>query len=151
MKNTLVIIFLTFVGLQFFQIDKNNPQTNKSLEIQAPKEVMDIFKKACYDCHSNKTIWPWYSNLAPMSWSMNSNVTNGRKWLNFSTWESYTQEEKEKKIKELFRAVYAAMPPDDYILFHSEAKLSKEERKLVRDWTGVMSGNKPRALENYAK
>lgn len=151
MKNTFIIIFLTLIGFQLIQINKTNPVNDKSLEIKAPKEIMLILKKACYDCHSNETIWPWYSNIAPMSWSIASNVNDGRKWLNFSTWENYTQEEKEKKIKELFRAIYAAMPPSEYTIAHDEALLSKDERKLVRDWTGVMSGNKPKVLENHAK
>ncbi|MBL6970479.1 MAG: heme-binding domain-containing protein [Campylobacterales bacterium] len=138
MRNVFFIIIILFISLQLIQINKHNPTVDTQLEIKAPKEIMTIFKKACYDCHSNETKWPWYSSIAPMSWSISSHVEDGRKWLNFSVWENYSQEEKEKKIKEIFRAVYIAMPPSDYIYFHDEASLTKEERTYVRDWTGVM-------------
>jgi ligand-binding SRPBCC domain-containing protein len=63
-------------------------------------------------------------------------VNNARSLVNFSTWESYTQEEKDKKLKEIFRTVYAAMPLPSYLYMHDEAQLSKEERTLVREWIG---------------
>jgi hypothetical protein len=138
MKNTFLIIFIIVLALKFIQVEKTNPKANLDLEIKANKEIMDIFKKACYDCHSNDTKWPWYSKIAPMSWSIVSHVDNGRKWLNFSIWESYKKEEKSKKLREIFRAVYLAMPPSDYIYFHENASLSKEEIVKIRDWTGVM-------------
>ena len=61
---------------------------------------MNIFKRSCYDCHSNDTNWPWYSSIAPVSWSVSSHVEDGRQWLNFSIWNSYTINEQNKKIKE---------------------------------------------------
>ncbi len=138
MRNVLYIIIVLLLAFQLIQIDKINPKTNKELEIQAPEDIMTIFKKACYDCHSNETVWPWYSSIAPMSWSIYAHVDDGRKWLNFSIWETYSKEEQDKKMKELFRAIYIAMPPSDYIYFHDEASLTKDERTRVRDWTGVM-------------
>lgn len=137
MKATIAIFFIIIVLIQAIQVDKTNPKTETSKEINTNSEVMAIFKKACYDCHSNKTVWPWYSNIAPFSWSIASHVEDGRKALNFSTWNDYSEEEKGKLLKKIHRTAYAAMPLASYITFHEEADLTKDERNLIRDWTGV--------------
>jgi len=136
MKTFLMIVLAIFVGLQFIPAKITNPTTPKNLEIKAPKEVMAIFKRSCYDCHSNEVQIPWYASIAPMSFGIKDHIDLGRLYLNFSTWENYTQEEKDKKLKGIFRTVYAAMPLQSYITFHKEAKLTKKEIKLIRDWTG---------------
>lgn len=136
MKNTLIILFIIFVAMQFFQVEHTNPATNPKLEINAPAEVKAILKKSCFDCHSNEAKYPWYSNVAPVSWMVSRHVNNARSLINFSTWEEYTPEEKEKKIREVFRAVYAAMPLPSYLSMHKEAQLTQEERALIREWIG---------------
>lgn len=137
MKATIAIFFIIIVLIQAIQVDKTNPKTETSKEINTNSEIMAIFKKACYDCHSNETVWPWYSNIAPFSWSIASHVEDGRKALNFSTWNDYSEEEKGKLLKKIHRTAYAAMPLASYITFHEEADLTKDERNLIRDWTGV--------------
>ena len=137
MKITILIFFIVLLLMQAIQINKTNPVTDKSLEIQAPKEVKVLLKNACYDCHSSETIWPWYSSIAPGSWIIEGHVVDGRKALDFSTWANYTKEEKEKKLKKIHRTVYAAMPLASYIWIHKEANLTKEQRALIREWTGV--------------
>lgn len=137
MKITILVFFIILLLMQAIQIDKTNPIVDKSLEIQAPKEVMGIFKNACYACHSNQTTWPWYSSIAPASWIIKDHVIHGRKALDFTSWESYSEDEKTKKLKEIYRTVYASMPLASYISMHEEAYLSKEQRELVRTWTGV--------------
>ncbi|PLY09393.1 MAG: cytochrome C [Arcobacter sp.] len=137
MKITILVFFIILLLMQAIQIDKTNPIVDKSLEIQAPTEVMGIFKNACYDCHSNQTIWPWYSSIAPASWMLKSHVDDGRKSLDFTSWESYSKDEKTKKLKEIYRTVYAAMPLASYVSMHKKAELSKEQRELIRTWTGV--------------
>lgn len=136
MKNTLYIILAVFIGLQFIPATIINPQTDPTLEISAEPEVMAIFKRSCYDCHSNNANIPWYQSIAPASFFVKNHVDLGRKWLNFSTWENYTQEEKDKRLKGIFRTVYAAMPLSSYVLLHKEAKLTKEEIQRIREWTG---------------
>lgn len=137
MKRALLIIISILVFIQFFRIDKTNEQTSKDLEIKAPENIMVMLKNACYDCHSNETKWPWYSNIAPFSWAINTHVEDGRKALNFSIWENYTEEKKAEKMKEIFRTAYASMPLSSYIKFHKEADLTREQRTEIRDWTGV--------------
>lgn len=134
MKNAFIIIVALIMGMQLFQIDKTNPPIDKSLEIDTPAKIKSILKRACYDCHSNETKWPWYSSIAPMSWTINSHVNDGRAWVNFSIWKNYSEEEKTQKLKETYRAIYAAMPIGSYVYFHPKANLSMDERKVVRDW-----------------
>jgi len=137
MKRTLLIILLVFIAMQFIQTEKVNTQTNPKLEMKTLPQIGAIFETACYDCHSNYTNWPWYSYVAPFSWIIDSHVKNGRKALNFSIWESYDKEKKEEKMKAIFRTVYASMPLQSYIKAHKEANLTKEQRGLIREWTGV--------------
>ena len=136
MKNFFLIVFGILILLQFIPSKIDNPKTNKDLEINVSPELMTIFKRSCYDCHSNKVILPWYSKIAPVSLFMKGHVDLGRKWLNFSTWENYTDKQKDDRLKGIFRTVYAAMPLQSYIYMHKEAKLTKKEIKLIRDWTG---------------
>lgn len=137
MKRTLLIFLLVFIAMQAIQTEQKNYAIDKSLEIQAPDEIMTMFKTSCYDCHSNEAKWPWYSKVAPFSWIITEHVDDGRKWLNFSEWENYSEEEKEKKLKGIYRTVYAVMPLNSYLWLHEEADLTKEQRKQIRDWTGV--------------
>jgi hypothetical protein len=135
-KNFLYIVFIILILLQFIPTKVENPKTDKNLEIKVSSELSTIFKRSCYDCHSNEVKLPWYNSIAPASFYIQRHVNLGRQWLNFSTWENYTEEEKDKKLKGIFRTVYAAMPLASYVSLHKEAKLTKEEIKLIRDWTG---------------
>ncbi len=137
MKRTLLIFLLVFIAMQAIQTEQKNYAIDKTLEIQAPDEIMTMFKTSCYDCHSNEANWPWYSKVAPFSWIITEHVDDGRKWLNFSEWEKYSEEEKKKKLKGIYRTVYAVMPLNSYLWLHEEADLTKEQRKQIRDWTGV--------------
>lgn len=136
MKTFLIWVLAIFILLQFIPVDIDNPKTDKKLEIKASPQIMSIFKKACYDCHSNEVKIPWYSKVAPVSFTISRHIDLGRKWLNFSIWETYTQKQKDKKLEEIYKAVYRVMPLDMYKSMHKEAILTKDEIKLIRDWTG---------------
>ncbi|WP_122893398.1 heme-binding domain-containing protein [Arcobacter peruensis] len=137
MKRTLLIFLIVFIVMQFIQTEQSNEAIVKDNEIKAPLEVYTILKQSCYDCHSDNVKWPWYSKIAPASWIISSHVNSGRDALNFSQWETYTKEEKEKELKDIYRTVYAVMPLPSYIWLHPEADLTKEQRSLIRKWTGV--------------
>ena len=139
MKLALLIFLIIFIVMQFIQPDKENIIVDKNLEIKAPTEVMTLLKTSCFDCHSNETTWPWYSKIAPFSWVVANHVNTGRKALNFSTWENYSPQLKEEKLKAIYRTAYASMPLPSYIYAHEEANLTKEQRSMIRDWTGVRS------------
>jgi hypothetical protein len=134
-KNIFLYTFFVFIAIQFIQVDIPVSTTNKNLEIKAPPELMNIFKTSCYDCHSNEVNLPWYSNVAPMSWTISRHIDLGRKWLNFSIWETYSNEEKDKKLEEIYKAIYQAMPLRSYEFLHEDAKLTQKQRALVRKWT----------------
>jgi len=129
-------LLFTFIAIQFIVVDIEEKKADPKLEIKAPKEIMAIFKRSCYDCHSYETKIPWYRYIAPLSWGIKRHIELGRKWLNFSIWQTYDEKTKDEKLTQIYKAVYKAMPMQSYILFHPEAKLTKKEIKLIRDWTG---------------
>jgi len=121
--------------LQFVQIKiPPAPKATPKDEIKAPKEVMSILKRSCYDCHSNHTKMPWYGNISPISLMVHSNIKNGRAWLNFSIFNKYDEEKKQKIYKGIVSALKFKMPPPEYLLVHKDARLTPDERKLLQDW-----------------
>ncbi len=132
-----IFFVVAFLLIQLIPYERTNPQSDPKLEIKAPAKVQEIFVRSCYDCHSNRTNWPWYSAIAPAKWFVARDVNVGRQWLNFSEWESY-DEKKKKRLKEMiFVAVGLAMPLGTYVKVHPEAALSQEDRETIREWTGV--------------
>ncbi|HIC77927.1 MAG TPA: cytochrome C [Sulfurovum sp.] len=135
MKKIILWILIPFIAIQF--IDMNIPQIIESKanhNIDAPKKVTDILERSCYDCHSNSLIYPWYSKIAPLSWYTQSHVKNGRRVVNFSIWKSYDKEKQLKVLKELPKSLLIRMPLPDYLWLHQEAKLSKEDKKILSTW-----------------
>lgn len=136
---TLKIMFWwllgAFVLLQFIWIDvPPPPKATPADEIKAPPKIKELLVKACYDCHSNNTKWPWYSYVAPISFEVRTHVKNGRNWLNFSIWNRYSQERKQKLLKGIAKAIDWKMPPPDYMLMHKNARLTPEQRAEIKKW-----------------
>lgn len=132
MKKILIVLVLIFVGIQFIPVERTNPLVTQ--EVNAPEQVKSILKKACYDCHSNETNWLWYTKVAPASFLIASDVKEGREHLNFSEWDRVKG--KESKVKEeIWEEIRdEKMPPWQYRIMHSEAKLSDEEKNILRNW-----------------
>lgn len=130
MKKILIALAIIFIGIQFIPVERTNPPVIS--EIDAPADVKAILKKTCYNCHSNETNWVWYTKIAPASFLAASDVNEGRKHLNFSEWDI----NKEVKIKEdIWDEVREEqMPPWQYRVFHSESKLTQEEKDIIRNW-----------------
>lgn len=133
------IVFWCLVGfamIQFIPVDKVNKPVEQSKNFikveNAPKEVVTLLKNACYDCHSDETVYPKYAYVAPFSWSIKSHVNDGRKYLNFSVWETYNQDLKHKMLTRAIEMVdNKVMPMPAYIIYHEKANLSTNERKLL--------------------
>lgn len=124
------------VVLQLVPIDRTNPPVTG--EIDAPADVKAVLKRACWDCHSNETVWPWYSRVAPVSFLVKRDVADGRKHLNFSEWKTYKPERRAKKLKETAEEVgEGQMPMAIYLPMHPEAKLSEADKKLLVDWANA--------------
>jgi hypothetical protein len=135
MKKLLLFILLVLIGIQF--VPMNVPAevpTKADDELQAPEEVHAILKRACFDCHSNHTSFPWYSSVAPVSWFTKMHVKEGREHMNFSTWASYDDEKKAKYLEKIPKAIKSKMPMPSYLIMHDEAKLSDDDRKVLTDW-----------------
>ena len=136
-KRVLIVFFGLFIVIQVIRLEKSNPLTNPDDEIKVDLKVKTVLKTSCFDCHSNNTAWPWYSNVAPISWLTVGDVNDGRKWLNFSEWENYDQAKKAKLKRLIFREVADAMPPFVYCVMHQNATLNETDKKILRDWTGI--------------
>lgn len=133
---SFVVLFLLLLVMQIVPVDRTNPPVTG--EISTPENVRMVLRRACYDCHSNVTTWPWYSRVAPISFLVYSDVAEGREELNFSTWDSYSPERQTKKFKEIVDEVEEGeMPPWQYTLMHPEAKLSTEDKEILKAWVAV--------------
>jgi hypothetical protein len=103
------------------------------------EEAGSILKTSCYDCHSNETRYPWYSNIAPAKWLIIRDVSNGREELNFSNWKSLSIKDKIKLLDKIAEEVEdSSMPLPIYTLIHRDATLNEESRKILIDWTEQM-------------
>ena len=137
MKRTLRRIVLSacflVVGIQLWPAGRTNPPTTAGLD--APPEVTAILRRACFDCHSNETRWPWYAYVAPVSWSVVHDVEEGRSELNFSEWGALPEEKRaRRKGKVIDEIESGAMPPKSYLRLHAGATLSREELERLAAW-----------------
>lgn len=126
------VVFLALIVMQLFRPARTNPASDLSASfeavVKAPQEVASSLKRACHDCHSNQTVWPWYSNIAPISWLVVSDVNEGRAHLNFSNWTQPGPEGEKPDMGEICSEVQAGkMPLRGYTLLHPQAKLSSQE------------------------
>jgi Haem-binding domain len=127
-------LLVAFVAIQFVPVDRSNPPVGA--EVPATPEARAVLRRACYDCHSHETVWPWYSRVAPLSWLVARDVRQGREELNFSTWDHYATKQQVKKLKESWEEVAEGeMPPWFYLPVHRDAVLSAEDRAILRKWT----------------
>jgi hypothetical protein len=133
LKLALAAGIASLVVAQAFRIDRTNPPITQ--DIAAPPEVDEILRRACYDCHSNEVVWPWYSHVAPVSWLLARDVREGRAELNFSTWDAYDPAKKAKKLKESNEeAAEGEMPPWFYVAVHRHAALTAADVERLRTW-----------------
>jgi hypothetical protein len=130
---SLIVLCLIIAIIQFFPISRTNPPVES--EIPASDEVRSILRRACYDCHSNETIWPWYSRVAPVSWLVASDVREGREKLNFSRWNSYSEKKQTKLLKDIREEVEEdEMPPITYRMMHKDARINAEATSALKAW-----------------
>ena len=140
LKRLAVLLVFILVAIQFFQPPKTNPSIDPKREVQAnlPVDAVvgTVFERSCNDCHSYRSVWPWYSHVAPVSWLVVSDVNRGRKALNFSEWAGYQPGEQRKQLSEICKEVSEGeMPGLPYILLHRRAKLSTADVAAICAWT----------------
>jgi hypothetical protein len=143
LSRVLLALVLVLVAIQFVPVDRSNPRV--TAEVPAPPEVRAVLRRACYDCHSNETTWPWYAKVAPASWLVAWDVREGRDELNFSTWDRYANGDQGRKLTESWKEVAEGeMPPRFYLAVHRDAVLTPEDRELLRTWALQTPGGAPR-------
>src|ERR1041384_6290391 len=123
----IVLVFL--IQLIPYGHNHTNPSVNTEPNWDSP-ETRALAQRACFDCHSNQTRWPWYSNIAPASWLVYRDVTEGRMHINFSDWNR-TEEQHADEFQKVFAE--NSMPPAQYLLLHPEARLSQADRQTLID------------------
>jgi hypothetical protein len=135
-----VILLIAFVTIQFVnRPERTNPPVNSANVLRAPRNIEPILRRSCYDCHSNETKWPWYSGIAPMSWTLAHDVEEGRDELNFSEWNTYSESRQRHLLEEICEAVKKGeMPLKGYTFAHPSAKLTIEDQRALCVWTDLL-------------
>lgn len=141
-KWVVIILFAAFVIIQFVRPARTNPPVDPAKTIdsnlQVSPQVAAIFDRSCNDCHSNKTVWPWYTNVAPVSWLLTSHVNEGRHDMNLSEWGSYDKDKQSRRLRDMCEQIQDGnMPLSTYTPLHPKAKLSAEDVKTICDWANA--------------
>ncbi len=140
-----VVIAVVFVLIQFIQPNRTNPPVDSAMTITAdlkiPSPVQSLLDRGCRDCHSNETRWPFYAYIAPVSWLVSYDVSEGRKHFNMSEWGKYKMGKKVQKLSGIYEAVSdKSMPLPKYIPLHPEANFSQSERDTLAQWAKKEGG-----------
>jgi len=143
MKKLLKIAGWVVLGLllaiQLVPVDRSNPPVVADLD--APAEVEAILRGACYDCHSHETRWPWYSYVAPVSWLVAHDVEEARSEMSFSAWGRLDPREQREKREKMWEEVEEGkMPLKKYVVLHRSARLTDEQKRVLRDWCHQTDG-----------
>lgn len=138
-KRFLALALITLVAIQFVRPERNTGGSESLkpflAETKPSKQVEAILKTACYDCHSNQTHYPWYAEVAPVSFWLNDHIEEGRGHLNFASWDRYSTKRKDHKLEEVVEMVEnGEMPLESYTFIHKEADLTPAETTALLDW-----------------
>ncbi len=138
-KVLLVLVAVTLVGIQLVPVERTNPP--ERAPIAGPAAVVEVLEASCFDCHSNRTRWPWYSHVAPVSWQIVHDVSEGRARLNFSDWEAYPEARRAELRREIWEEVSEGrMPVPLYAMVHAKARLDPQELDTLRAWALAGTG-----------
>jgi hypothetical protein len=148
MRNVFLCVAVGLIAIQFFQPDRTNPPVNPASTFDAVARpdpgTAAIIQRACQDCHSNSTVWPWYSRIAPVSWLIAGDVKEGRAHLNFSEWSYYGPDMSMMKLKQICGEVKeGGMPLWQYRLLHPAARLSQQDIEQLCNASGPIADLQP--------
>lgn len=126
--------------LQFFRPEPNNTPPDPGLDmlslVSPEEDITELVRKACYDCHSNQTVYPWYSKISPVSWYLDKHIREGKEELNFSEYGTLDKADKIGMFADFCDVLDAGtMPLQSYMILHAEARLSEEQQELLCQWT----------------
>jgi heme-binding protein len=136
LKQAAVVFVVVFAAAQLVRPDRANPATIEDQTIRAQvgtgDKLVAVLDRACGDCHSNRTAWPWYTQVAPLSWLMAYGVRSGRQAVNFSEWATYATERQRQLLAEACRDVSSGkMPGSAWTLLHPETRLSPQDVETI--------------------
>jgi hypothetical protein len=139
-KRSIIAAAILLVVIQFIRPARTNPPIDQTRTIgartQMPEEVGALLDMSCSDCHSYETKWPWYSQVAPVSWLLWSDVQEGRAALNLSDWAQYDSRRANEKLANIEKLVSrGVMPLWQYRLLHKAARLSASDVRTLVEWT----------------
>ncbi len=138
-RQILLATAAILVIMQFIRPEKNlgaaDTPTDITHSVKVSSEVKTILEKSCYDCHSNHTEYPWYSNIQPVASWLAHHVEEGKEELNFSVFDTYRFRRKKHKLKEVIEQVTEGdMPMNSYTIVHRDAKLSEDQKSALLKW-----------------
>ena len=139
LKLAALAVLMLFAAIQFVRPPRTNPPSDPQAALGAhvavPVDVAAVFDRSCRDCHSNDTQWPWYSQVAPVSWFVIDHVNHGRSHFNYSEWTKYDRAERAKLIEGSCEIVQkGAMPLESYLWMHRGARVSTAETAALCQW-----------------
>jgi hypothetical protein len=142
-KYVVIVLAAAFAVLQLFQIDKTNPPVNAAETLEAavavPPDISMMLARSCNDCHSHKTVYPWYSYIQPVGWWMQDHFLKGRDELNFSTFARMNAKQRSKKLEEMCEEVREGkMPLPSYTYGHPDAILKDSEKQALCAWANTV-------------
>ncbi len=141
-KKIVYALLALLIVIQLFRPSKNIASKEQVQSINkaytVPQNVAGILNKACYDCHSNTTVYPWYTNIQPIAWWMDDHINEGKRKLNFSEFAAYSLKKQDHKLEEFTEQIVDEMPLTSYKLAHSEARLTVDEKKALTDWANAL-------------
>ena len=135
LKQAAVVFIVVFAAAQLVRPQRANPPTDQSRTIQAHMETTSplaaVLDRSCGDCHSNQTVWPWYTEVAPVSWLMAYGVTEGRKAVNFSEWAGYSPSARRALLSASCRDATDGRMPGPYAMLRPETRLSTQDIETI--------------------
>jgi hypothetical protein len=140
-RKILLLLLVILVVLQIFRPKLTNTATvasptNINNSFTVPADIDQVLKTSCYDCHSNKTAYPWYSAIQPVGWWLQDHVNEGKKELNFDEFGTYSLRRQFKKLEEIGEQVdEGEMPLTSYTIIHTNAKLTLEQKRQLMGWS----------------
>ena len=139
-----VMVIVVLIGIQFIPVERNVSAlpAGQSFELtqNVPADVATNLKVSCYDCHSNNSRYPWYSELQPGAWFMAQHIKKGRDELNFDEFNNYSKRRKKAKIKSIISQIEKdEMPLKSYRMMHGNARLSADEKKELLDFFNTIN------------
>lgn len=145
-KVILAVVVFVALGIQFVRPPRTNPAADPAAalaaHVQVPPDVSAILNRSCRDCHSNDTRWPWYSNVAPVSWWVIDHVNHGRSHFNFSEWAKYNREEQRNLLKQACEHVRKGdMPLPSYLRMH-DAQMSPLDLDVLCTFTQQLAASR---------